>query len=94
MAIDKIVAEYRIELDGLRKDFDVLSQEINLSADLCYLLTAEIANVSGSGNQDNLSMPIMSIVCLFNMIAHPHNSALPCQIFIPSFTTLSIVPWH
>ena len=31
---------------------DVLSQEINLSADLCYLLTAEIANVSGSGNQD------------------------------------------
>ena len=32
-------------------------------------------------------MPIMSIVCLFNMIAHPHNSALPCQIFIPSFTT-------
>ena len=40
MAIDKIVAEYRLELDGLRKDFDAvkgqlksLDEKISKSAD-------------------------------------------------------------
>ena len=28
MAIDKIVAEYRLELDGLRKDFDAVKGSI------------------------------------------------------------------
>ena len=28
MAIDKIVAEYRLELDGLRKDFDAVKDQV------------------------------------------------------------------
>ena len=28
MAIDKIVAEYRLELDGLRKDFDAVKGQL------------------------------------------------------------------
>ena len=28
MAIDKIVAEYRSELDGLRKDFDAVKDQV------------------------------------------------------------------
>ena len=66
MAIDKIVAEYRLELDGLRKDFDAVKDQVKSVEETISksnLYSATILSITGN-NFSPISTLVFSISAL------------------------------